>query len=98
MLNDRGRWSYTGWSTLPNAWSAIELDWRAATAAGANNGGLTLWLNGTEVANLTGIDNDRQKVDWVALGAVSSIDNTTRGTYYFDEFESRRSNYIGPLN
>jgi hypothetical protein len=99
LLNDRGRWSYTGWTMLPNSpnpWKAIELDWRASTAAGANNGGLILWLNGTQVANLTGIDNDLQKVDWAALGAVNGIDSTTRGTYYFDEFESRRSSYIGP--
>ena len=72
------------------------MDWRAATAVGANNGGLTLWLNGIQVANLTGSDNDLQKVDWIALGAVNGIDSATRGTYYFDEFESRRSNYIGP--
>jgi hypothetical protein len=59
---------------------------------------MTLWLNNpaTPTANLTGIDNDLQKVDWVALGATNSIDTGTRGTYYFDEFESRRSSYIGP--
>jgi hypothetical protein len=95
-LLDRGKWSYTGWTALPSGWNAIELDWRASTTANANNGGLTLWINGTQVANLTGIDNDQQKVDWVALGAVNGIDNATRGTYYFDEFESRRGTYIGP--
>ena len=94
-LNDRGKWSDTGWSTILSGWNAIEFDWRAATAAGANNGGLTLWLNGAQVAYLTGIDNDQKKVDWIALGAVNGIDSRTRGTYYFDEFESRRSNYIG---
>ncbi len=96
LLDTRGRWSYSGWSTLPSGWSSIEVDWRAATAVGANNGGLTLWVNGAQVTNLTAIDNDQQKVDWVALGAVNSVDSNTRGTYYFDEFESRRSNYIGP--
>jgi hypothetical protein len=30
------------------------------------------------------------------LGAVAGIDAGTRGTYYFDAFESRRQNYIGP--
>jgi hypothetical protein len=55
-----------------------------------------VWINGTQVANLTGSDNDLQKVDCVALGAVNGIDNATCGTYYFDEFESRRSTYIGP--
>jgi len=96
MLLDNRKWTYTGWFAVSNDWKTIELDWRAATAAGANNGGLTLWLDGTQVANLTGGDNDQQKVDWAAMGAVEGIDAGTRGTYYFDEFESRRSNFIGP--
>ena len=50
-------------------------------------------INGTQVTDLTDIDIDQQKVDWVALGAVNGIDNATRGTYYFDEFESRRSTF-----
>ena len=35
-------------------------------------------------------------VDRVRLGALSGIDTGTRGTYYFDAFESHRQNYIGP--
>jgi hypothetical protein len=96
LLLDNNKWAYTGWSAIAKTWNSIELDWRAATAAGANNGGLTLWLNGVQVANLIGSDNDQQKVDWAAMGAVEGIDTGTRGTYYFDEFESRRQTYIGP--
>jgi hypothetical protein len=29
------------------------------------------------------------------LGAISGLDSGTRGTYYFDAFESRRQTYIG---
>jgi len=32
----------------------------------------------------------------VCLGAVSGVDNGTRGTYFFDAFKSRRSTFIGP--
>jgi hypothetical protein len=74
----------------------MELDWRAATAAGANDGGLTLWLDGQQRANLTSINNDARRIDRVRLGAVIGIDSGTRGTYYFDAFESRRGTYIGP--
>jgi hypothetical protein len=30
------------------------------------------------------------------LGAVAGIDSGTRGTIFFDAFESRRQSYIGP--
>jgi len=75
---------------------SIELDWRAATAVGANNGGLTLWIDGVQQADLTGVDNDTLQIDRVRLGAVTGIDTGTRGTYYFDAFESRRQTFIGP--
>ena len=44
---------------------------------------------------VTGIDNDTMVVDRVRLGAVSGVDSGTRGTYYFDAFESRSEGYIG---
>ena len=31
------------------------------------------------------------------LGAVAGVDTGTRGTTYFDAFESRRDTYIGPV-
>jgi hypothetical protein len=86
----------TNWLTISDASHFIELDWRAATAAGANDGGLTLWIDDIQQANLTAIDNDTWRIDRARLGALSGIDAGTRGTYYFDAFESRRQTYIGP--
>jgi hypothetical protein len=96
LLNDGTTWTESNWFTLTDAPHAIELDWRAATGSGANNGGLTLWLDGIQQANLTGIDNDTRRVDRARLGALASIDAGTSGTYFFDAFESRRQTYIGP--
>jgi hypothetical protein len=45
---------------------------------------------------LTAIDNDTRRIDSIQFGAVSEIDAGTRGTIYFDAFESRRQSYIGP--
>lgn len=95
LMNDLSLWTSTGWVTISDAPHAIEIDWRAATAAGANNGGLTLWIDGAQKANITTADNDSRRIDSVRLGGVSSIDTTTRGTYYIDAFESRRQTYIG---
>jgi hypothetical protein len=96
LLDDGTTWSNTNWFTISDAPHFVELDWRAATAVGANNGSLTLWLDGIQQQNLTGIDNDTRRMDRARLGALAGMDTGTRGTYYFDAFESRRQNYIGP--
>jgi parallel beta-helix repeat protein len=96
LVNDTTIFTNSGWFTISDAPHFIEVDWRASTAAGANNGGLTLWIDGTQRANITGIDNDTRRIESVRLGAVAGIDTTTRGTEYFDAFDSRRQTYIGP--
>jgi hypothetical protein len=72
ILNDGSTWSNSSWIAISDASHLIELDWQAATAAGANNGS-------------------------VRLGAVAGVDNGTRGTYYFDAFESHRQSAIGAI-
>jgi uncharacterized protein YegP (UPF0339 family) len=96
ILNDATAFTSSGWTTITDAPHAIELDWRASTAAGANNGGLTLWIDGVQQANIANIDNDTRRMESVRLGALTGIDAGTRGTYFFDAFESRRQTYIGP--
>jgi hypothetical protein len=96
LRDDSSNWTNTPWSVMTDASHAIELDWRAATGAGLNNGGLTLWIDEVQRGNITGANNDTRRIDRVRLGAVSEIDSGTRGAYYFDAFESRRATYIGP--
>lgn len=96
LVNDGSTWTSTSWFTISDASHFIEIDWRASTGAGANNGGLTLWIDGVQQENLTGVDNDTRRIDRVRLGSLTGIDTGTRGTYYFDAFESRRQTYIGP--
>ena len=64
ILDNATTFTSSGWFTISDAPHPIELDWRASTAAGANNGGLTLWIDGgvsgnagTPQANITGIAN-----------------------------------------
>jgi hypothetical protein len=96
VADDAAVFTTTSYFSISDAPHAIEIDWRAATAAGANNGVLTLWIDGVQRSNLTTIDNDTRRVDSARLGAVSGVDTDTRGTYYLDAFVSRRSTYIGP--
>ncbi len=94
-VNDASAWNTTAWTTISDAPHYLEFDWQAASAAGANDGALIFWVDGTQAGAFTAIDNDTRRVDKVRLGAVAEIDNGTRGTYYFDAFESRRETYIG---
>lgn len=95
-LNDSGTWLSTTYINLSDSVHYVEIDWRASSAAGANNGVVTLWLDGVQRANLTGVDNDTRRIDRVSLGVVAGIDSRTRGTLFIDAFESRRQTYIGP--
>jgi uncharacterized protein YjiK len=98
LTNDASSWTNTGWFMISDAPHSIELDWQAATAAGANDGGLSLWIDDIQQAVLTGIDNDTRRIDRVRLGAVAGLEADTIGTYFFDAFESRRQSYIGPAD
>ena len=95
-LLDNASWRNSPWFAIGDEAHFIELDWRAASAADANDGGLVIWIDGVRKANLAGLDSDAQRIDRVRLGSVTGIDDGTRGTYYFDAFESRRFTYIGP--
>ena len=95
MRADSNAWSYTPWVTIADGPHAIELDWRAATSPTSSDGGITFWVDGVEQGSYTNIDNDSRTIDYISLGAVSGVDTGTRGTYYFDLFESHRSTAIG---
>lgn len=95
-LTDGSSWKNSSWFTISDAPHSLELDWQAATAAGANNGNLTFWIDGTQKQVVTAIDNDTLRIDQVRLGAVNGIDSGTRGRLLFDSFVSRRLTYIGP--
>jgi hypothetical protein len=99
--NDSNTTTSTGWVTftppnLNDAPHVIEIEWVAATGAGANNGSASLWVDGIPSGTLSNLDNDTRRIEYVRLGAVSGLNTGTGGTYYLDAFESRRQTYIGP--
>lgn len=63
------------------------LGWWVAAAPGANNGGMTWWIDGAQNADFTTVDNDTRRIDYVQWGAVAGIGSGTRGTYSSDAFE-----------
>ena len=95
VVNDLSSWSSTPWVTLTDGPHALELEWKAATASGANNGILKLWVDDVLKGSFTTLDNDTHRIQPIDLGPYTGIDTGTRGTAYFDLFESRRDTYIG---
>lgn len=95
-FNDNKGTVTTAWFDLTDAAHVLEVDWRAATTIGTNDGGLIFWLDGLQQVALNGFDNDTRRIDRVRLGAVAGIDSGTRGAYFFDAFEARWQSYIGP--
>jgi hypothetical protein len=96
QTNDSAGTTSTAWVNITDAPHFIEVEWRAATAVGANDGGATLWIDGVLSGSLSGVDNDTRRIEYVRLGAVSGLNVGVSGTYYIDAFESRRQTYIGP--
>ena len=94
-LLDGGGQSSTAFVNVTDAPHAIELDWRRASTAGANDGSLQLWIDGAAVAALGGLNNDTTAVDMVRLGP-QNLQAGASGTLLFDRFESRRQTPIGP--
>jgi hypothetical protein len=85
----------TGFFTIGDGPHTVELDWKRASAPAASDGTFQLWIDGTSVATLTGLDNAASAVDFARLGALS-VKAGAGGTLYWDEFESRRVSHVGP--
>jgi len=80
---------------LPIGWRSFEVDWKAASGPGANDGSLDLWVDGATQPGLLGLDNDEGDVATARWGAVAGIDGGTSGSFRLDEFESHRLSKIG---
>ena len=92
---DDGTSAATPWVPFSDAPHAIEIDWQRASSAVSADGHFQLFLDGTSVSSLTGLENAANFLDFVRLGAIA-VRPTTNGTIYFDGFVSHRSSYIGP--
>lgn len=80
---------------LADGWRAIEIEWARATSAGANNGGLNLWVDGFLQTGLASLDNDTRVVNVVRWGAVTGLSAGSTGAFLMDEFVSQRTGAIG---
>jgi hypothetical protein len=79
----------TPYVNISNATHVIEVDW-------GNDGHLTFYIDGVPQGSLSGINNNMYSIDRVRLGAPTLSITGTSGSFFIDNFESRKQTYIGP--
>jgi hypothetical protein len=85
--NDNLTWTATAWFTITDGEHQIEVEWDGASLPGQNDGKLKFKIDGVVKADRGGIDSDTFRVDRARLGVIG-VDTGTRGTVFFDQFES----------
>lgn len=86
---DGGSQAASEWVPLPDQPQGMTFDWWAASAAGANDGGVRVRQNGTNTSELRTLDNDQLGVDQFRLGALWGVVGETEGHLYFDDVTLR---------
>lgn len=81
-------WVNTQWAPITDQSHEVEVEWDASEGGAVTDGQVTLSIDSVLVDDVVGIDNATFRIDRIRLGAVSGIDSTTRGVYFFDFFES----------
>ena len=92
-INDNDVWSEAAtWQSITDGWNNLEIDYRAADLSGR----LVLRLAGVTLQSLSNLDTGSISIDSVRLGTMG-VETGTRGTVFFDDYQSRRFSLIGPL-
>jgi hypothetical protein len=86
---DDGSQADTDWVPLTRGPHRIEVDWLRSSGPDANDGRFRFWLDGMLVGDLTGLDNSRQPIEFVRLGALS-VKGAAAGPLRFDHFQANR--------
>ncbi len=76
----------TGFYAITDAPHCIEVDWKASSGAGANDGFLELIIDGVSKETLTSIDSDTHAAGRINFGDTGN--NFNGGTFYMDDFVS----------
>jgi hypothetical protein len=71
ILNDANTYLSSDTITVSNGWHTIEVRWQASRARRANDGFLTLWVDGMLAGTIHNVDNDTHTIKEARLGAVT---------------------------
>jgi FtsP/CotA-like multicopper oxidase with cupredoxin domain len=91
IVTDAGGTTTSGWVNITDSWTSVEVAWQSANPAT-----FRLYVNGILRQSITGLDTSAFKLETVWLGPSGNLGNNVSGTMYFDDFVSKRTQYIGP--
>ncbi len=74
----------------PAKTSNIRLEWKAESSAGAHDGYMRLYKQGTLIGEYTAIQDFGANIDQVYLGMPANVQADATGGYYFDNYVSTR--------
>ena len=84
----------TGWVTLPDAPTTIEVEWQQSS--GADDGFAKLYLDGVLQDERTGLDNDQITITSFRMGFTSKLaGKSISGIFYIDDVATSNGGYIG---
>lgn len=83
-IQEDGGSSSSGTYTMTDAPHWIEMEWAAATYAGANDGIAKLWIDDILQEAMSGLDNDMQTMTYPMLGSGYDMPSGTYSPFYVD--------------
>jgi hypothetical protein len=86
----------TPFTNITDAPHFVEIDWQRSSTPDANDGHFLMQIDGIAVTGLNNLDNNLSSVDSARLGTISNK-SAAAGVVFVDEFVSRRTNPIGPV-
>ena len=84
--NDAGALEALDDVVLVDGPNLIRIEWEAASAPGANDGIIEVFLEGVSQDSITTLDNDQHNITSIQFGPSSGIDAGTSGTFYIDRY------------
>jgi hypothetical protein len=78
-IDDSFAYQFTTWNSLSGEPHLIEIDWAAASAPAANDGDISLYIDGDLKSTRSGIDNDARRVDevWAGIDSGTPVPSTS---------------------
>lgn len=86
ITNDDSTQVYTSSYAISNGVHCVEVDWKASSGDGNNDGFIELLIDGTSKETVSNIDSDTRTTRYIRFGAVSQIAAGTSGTIYLDDY------------
>lgn len=93
---DDGNTLYSGTFSISDQSQYIEVDWKASSAPGADDGLMTIWVDGTQKKTTTGVDNDTLWVSLPRIGLARGVSTSypLSGTMYFDNWKANNDGSV----